>query len=58
MKYKDQIKNTGLQIKKVAKLIGISNIMLSHYLSGRIDMPLHVEDKLKKIIKAYSNVIV
>ena len=55
MSYKEQIKNTGVTCKKIAEKLGISQVMLSHYLNTR-PMPKHIEDKLKYIIKTYSKI--
>ena len=55
MNYKDQIKATGVTCKKIAEKLGISNIMLSHYLNSR-PMPEHIEKKLKAILKSYSSI--
>lgn len=56
MKLKEQIKNTGLTLTKVAELIPLHPVNLSYYLNGTKSMPLHIEDRIKEIIKIYSNV--
>jgi plasmid maintenance system antidote protein VapI len=58
MNLKEQIKSTGLTITKVAELIGIHKSNLSHYLNGAKQMPIHVEDKIKNVVKAYSKIVV
>jgi len=55
--YKKQIKEIGLTFKKVAELLGVSNALLSLYLSSDRTMSFEKEDKLKKIIKAYQGVV-
>jgi predicted transcriptional regulator len=50
MKYKRQIQEKGLKINWVAKQIGISRVMLSLYLNEKNNMPIHIEDSLKKIL--------
>ena len=56
MDYKKEIKKTGLTIGKVAELVGISQVLLSYYINGKKNMPLHIQDRLKKIIAKYSNI--
>lgn len=55
MNYKKQIKQTGVSCKKIAEKLGISHVMLSHYLNSR-PMPTHIEDELKKILRSYSSI--
>lgn len=51
MNYKEKIRSKGLKFKWVAEQIGISNVLLSWYLNGVRQMPLHIEEKIKEIIK-------
>ena len=57
MNYKDQIKDIGLTLQKVAEKIGISNVLLSYYLNDVRPMPEHIENKLRELIKVYSAIM-
>ena len=49
MDYKKRLKEKGLVFKVFAKNeLGISAPLFSQYLSGKRDIPIHIEDKLKK----------
>ena len=54
MTYKEQIKEAGVTVTQVAKKMGITNTYLSYFLNGK-PMPLHIEDKLKQVIKLYKD---
>lgn len=51
MNYKEKIKNKGLKIVWLAEKIGVSQPLLSMYLSGDRTMPQEVEKKLTKLLK-------
>lgn len=48
MDYNEKIREKGLKKSWLAKQIGISNVLLSYYLTGTRPMPEHIEIKLKK----------
>jgi len=50
MDYKKTIVDKGLKVQFVAKQIKISKVLLSYYLNGKRQMPLHIEDRLKKYL--------
>ena len=58
MNLKEQIKETGLTLKKVAELIPLHPVNLSYYLSGTKPMPMHVEERIKEILKKYRNIVI
>ena len=51
MKYKKMIQQRGLKITWVAKQVGISRCLLSQYINGAKNMPLHIEERLKVVLK-------
>ena len=51
MDLKRQIQAKGLKIKWVAEKIGISFNLLSQYLNGGRNMPIHIEDRIKILLK-------
>jgi predicted transcriptional regulator len=51
MDFKEEIKNRGLKISWVAKRVGISRPLLSIYLHKHRDMPIHIQEALKKQFK-------
>ena len=51
MNLKQQIKDKGYRIGFIAKVIGVSNVLLSYYLNGARPMPIDVEDKIKSYLK-------
>lgn len=50
-KFKKQIESKGLKITWIAKKVGISQPLLSMYLSGDRNMPKEIEQKVKEILK-------
>jgi len=50
MDFNEQIKNKGLKKSWVAEQIGISNVLLSYYLTGTRSTPEHIERKLKEVL--------
>lgn len=51
MNYKKRIKERGLKIIWIADKLGISQPLLSMYLSGDRTMPEEIESKLKDILR-------
>ena len=51
MNYKEQIKSKGLKMKSIAKELRLHDSVFSKMVNGRIDMPLHVEGRLKMLLK-------
>jgi len=51
MDFKRKIKDSGYKINWIAKQIGISRSLLSQYINGARSMPLHIEDKLKQVLR-------
>ena len=51
MNFKNRIKEKGLKKNWIAKQIGISFVLFSQYLNGSRNMPIHIEDKLKEVLK-------
>ena len=49
-KYKKRIKEKGIKIYWIAEQLGVSQPSLSMYLSEKRQMPLEVENKLKKLL--------
>jgi transcriptional regulator with XRE-family HTH domain len=47
-KFKKDIENKGLKISYLAQKVGISQPLLSMYLSGKRKMPFNIEFKLAK----------
>ena len=50
MNWNDTIKEKGLIKSWIAKEIGMSNVLLSYYLTGTRSMPEHIERKLKEVL--------
>ena len=50
MNYKQQIKDKGLKQSWIAEKLGISDAMLSLFLSGERNFDLDKENELKKIL--------
>jgi predicted transcriptional regulator len=51
MDFKEKIKDKGLKKKWVAKEIGISSVLFSYYLNKARPMPMHIEERLKTLLK-------
>lgn len=49
-KFKKDIESKGIKITYLAQKIGVSQPLLSMYLSGKRSMPLDVEFRLAKIL--------
>lgn len=49
--YQMKIKNKGLKKSWIATQLGISPASLTLYLKGERNMPLHIESKLKMILR-------
>lgn len=50
MDFNKKIKEKGLKKSWVAEQIGISNVLLSYYLTETRPMPDHIDIKLKEIL--------
>lgn len=50
MDFNEKIKERGLKKTWIAKQIGISNVLLSYYLTGTRSMPEHIERSLKEVL--------
>jgi predicted transcriptional regulator len=50
MDFNETIGEKGLKKSWIAKQIGISNVLLSYYLTGTRSMPEHIEKKLKDLL--------
>ena len=50
MDFNKRIKEKGLKKSWIAKNIGISNVLLSYYLTGTRPMPDHIKENLKKVL--------
>ena len=50
MNQKKKIKNKGIKVTWIAEKLGISQPLLSMYLSGRRKMPELIENKIIKLI--------
>ena len=50
MNFNEEIKESGLKKSWIAKQIGISNVLLSYYLTGTRSMPEHIEKRLKEVL--------
>jgi len=50
MDFNEPIAEKGLKKSWVARQIGISNVLLSYYLTGTRPMPEHIEKKLKELL--------
>lgn len=50
MNFNEVIKEKGLKKSWIAKQIGISNVLLSYYLTGTRPMPEHIEANLKEVL--------
>ena len=55
MDFKKMIKERGLKITWLADNIGISQPLLSMYLSGKVKMPEIVKEKLIELLKKKEN---
>ena len=51
MNLKEKILKKGLKMSWIALEVGISQPLLSMYLSGKRTMPVKIEAKIKKLIK-------
>lgn len=50
MNFNEKIKEKGLKKTWIAEQIGISNVLLSYYLTGTRSMPEHIDRKLKEVL--------
>lgn len=50
MNFNEKIKEKGLKKTWIANQIGISNVLLSYYLTGTRDMPEHIDRRLKEVL--------
>jgi len=50
MDWNKEIQNKGLKKSWIAQQIGISNVLLSYYITGTRSMPEHIERKLKEVL--------
>jgi len=48
--FNDRIREKGLKKTWIAEQIGISNVLLSYYLTETRPMPDHIETKLKDLL--------
>lgn len=54
MSYKKKIKENGLSITFIASKLNVNRATFSGYLNGVSNMPLNVENDLKKLLKKYN----
>lgn len=54
MSYKKRIKENGLSITFIAERLNVKRSTFSGYLNGISDMPINVENDLKKLLKKYN----
>jgi predicted transcriptional regulator len=57
MDFNKEIKSLGVTKQRIAKKIGISNVLLSYYLNGTRPMPEHIDLKLKELISMYQAIL-
>jgi predicted transcriptional regulator len=53
MDLKERVEQSGIRHKKLAELLDVSKVMLSHWLSGTRPMP---DDKKKRLIEVLERV--
>ena len=54
MTYKQEIERLGLKKKHLAKILNVHDSQFSKYINNKIDMPLHVEIRLKALLNTYN----
>lgn len=51
MLLKERIKDKGIKQTWIAGKVGVSKVLLHHYLSGKITMPKIIEQQIRELIK-------
>ena len=51
MLLKQQIEDKGIKQTWIAKKVGVSKVLLHHYLSGKTSMPQVIETKIRNLLK-------